>query len=98
MRPAQTAWCGWSGLAAPIGARDSWGSGACSRWFQASLLASLGSADRCKPLQTLTVCDVIMQNDSGLYGADAPPERDLRAPEGRPLAKGGHALVPGEGR
>ena len=39
-----------------------------------------------------------MQNDSGLYGADAPSERHLRAPEGRPLAESGHALVPGEGR
>ena len=32
------------------------------------------------------------------YGADAPPQRHVRAPEGRSLAEGGYALVPGEGR
>ena len=31
-------------------------------------------------------------------GADAPPERVVRASQGRPLAEGDHALVPGEGR
>ena len=55
-------------------------------------------ADLRKPLQTLTVRRVIVQNDSGLYGADAPSERHVRAAQGRPLAEGGHALVPGEGR
>ena len=55
-------------------------------------------ADHRKPLQTLTVWRVIVQNDSGLYGADAPSERHVRAPQGRPLAESCHALVPGEGR
>ena len=32
------------------------------------------------------------------HGADAPPERVVRAAQGRPLAEGGHALVPGQGR
>src|SRR2546430_9092678 len=32
------------------------------------------------------------------YGANAPPQRDVRASEGRPLAESHHALVPGEGR
>src|SRR4026208_1028387 len=35
---------------------------------------------------------------SSVYGAVAPSERVLRTPQGRRLAEGGHALVPGEGR
>ena len=32
-----------------------------------------------------------------IHGTDASPERVVRAPQDRPLAEGGHALVPGQG-
>src|SRR5215212_2033808 len=77
-------------------------SGAASTVTQTGAKRSRTSELRALSLDSSSAVGQYSNDDTGVArmrnGADASPQRVLRTSQDRPLAEGGYALVPGEGR